>query len=100
MHIRTIIYLFISASSNTMPKEARRNFVVQSIDDVRSRNSPNSPGREYLTRWRGYKTPSWNREEDFPVSFFDVLLLQDFLAIAKPDQELKEGAKLLLNLKK
>jgi len=83
-----------------MPKEARRTFVVDSIEDVRNRNSPNSPGREYLTRWRGYKTPSWNREEDFPECFFDVLLLQDFLAIAKPDQELTEGVKLLLNLKK
>lgn len=83
-----------------MPKEARRKYLVDSVEDVRSRNYLNSQGREYLTRWRGYKRPSWNREEDFPECFFDVLLLQDFLAIAKPDQELEEGAKLLLNLKK
>ena len=83
-----------------MHKEARRTFVVDSIEDVRNSRGPMGPGREYLTRWRGYKTPSWNREEDFPECFFDVLLLQDFLAIAKTNQEVEEGAKLLLNLKK
>ena len=85
-----------------MPKEARRKnsklFIVQTIEDVRSNRADGK--REYLTRWRGYKTPSWNCEDDFPASFFEMLLMQDFLAIVDQRTEVEEAANLLLGLKK
>jgi hypothetical protein len=67
---------------------SRRNqrlFAVDKISEVRWNER-----LEYLTHWRGFKTPSWNHWVDFPSSFNKKLLQLDFQAIVP--KHLEEAA--------